>query len=108
YAAKPDYIESLAAFVRGRPPQPLEAFLQQSNAVIAHDAESQLGKITAPTQITFGRHDLVTSTRFADAMKNGIRKSETVIFEDCSHAPIYENVTAFNQKTLAFLQRNAG
>jgi len=108
YAAKPDYIESLAAFVRGRPPQPLEAFLQQSNAVIAHDAESQLGKITAPTQITFGRHDLVTSTRFADAMKNGIRKSETVIFEDCSHAPIYENVAAFNQKTLAFLQRNAG
>ena len=40
YAAKPGYIESLAAFVRGRPPQPLEAFLQQSSAVIGHDAES--------------------------------------------------------------------
>lgn len=51
YAAKPDYIESLAAFVRGRPPQSLEAFLQQSNAIIGHDAESQLGKIAAPTQI---------------------------------------------------------
>jgi len=108
YAAKPDYIEALATFVRGRPAQPLEAFLQQSNAVIGHDAQSQLGKIAAPTQITFGRHDLVTSTRFLDALKTGIRKSETVVFEDCSHAPIYENVADFNQKTLAFLKRNSG
>jgi pimeloyl-ACP methyl ester carboxylesterase len=108
YATKPDYIESLAAFVRGRPAQSLDAFLQQSNAVIGHDAQSQLGKITVPTQITFGRHDIVTSTRFWDAMKNGIRKSEFVVFEDCSHAPIYENVSEFNQKTLAFLKRNTG
>jgi pimeloyl-ACP methyl ester carboxylesterase len=108
YATKPDYVESLAAFVRGRPVQPLEAFLQQSNAVIGHDATSQLGKITAPTQITFGRYDLVTSTRFSEAMKSGIRKSELVVFEDCSHAPIYENVSDFNERTLAFLKRNAG
>ena len=108
YAAKPDYIESLAAFVRGRPAQPLAAFLQQSNAVIGHDAESQLGKIAAPTQITFGRQDIVTSTRFSDAMKNSIRKSEIVVFENCSHAPIYEKVSEFNQKTLAFLKRNTG
>ena len=69
YAAKPEYIESLAAFVRGRPVQPLEAFLRQSDAVIAHDAGAALAGIKAPTQITFGRHDVVTSTRFADAMK---------------------------------------
>jgi pimeloyl-ACP methyl ester carboxylesterase len=108
YAAKPDYIESLAAFVRSRPEQPLDAFLRQSDAVIVHDALSQLGRIKAPTQITFGRHDLATSTRFANAMKNGIRDSELVIFEDCSHAPIYENVAEFNGKTLAFLQRQIG
>jgi 3-oxoadipate enol-lactonase len=106
YAAKQDYIHSLADFVRGRPAQPLTAFLQQSNAVINHDAEAQLGRIVAPTQITFGRHDLVTSTRFADGMKNNIRGSELLIFEGCSHAPIYENVEEFNQKTLAFLQRH--
>ncbi len=107
YAAKPDYIQSLADFVRGRPTQPLAAFLQQSNAVINHDVEAQLGRIAAPTQITFGRHDLVTSTRFADGMKNNIRGSELLIFEGCAHAPIYEKVEEFNQKTLAFLQRHA-
>src|SRR5229473_7435528 len=92
YAAKPDYIQSLADFVRSRPAQPLAAFIQQSNAVIAHDAASQLGRITAPTQLTFGRHDLVTSTRFADQMRSNIRGCELLIFEECAHAPIYEKV----------------
>jgi hypothetical protein len=29
------------------------------------------------------------------------------VFEDCSHAPIYENVEEFNGRTLDFLKRNA-
>jgi len=108
YAAKPDYIEQLAAFVRSRPKQPLDAFLRQSEAVIAHDAAGALAGIKAPTQITFGRHDMVTSTRFAEALKGGIKGSELLVFEDCSHAPIYENVADFNAKTLAFLKRQIG
>ena len=108
YAAKPDYIRSLADFVLSRPEQPLAAFMQQSNAVIAHDVEAQLGSITAPTQITFGRHDLATSTRFADRMKGSIRDSELLIFEGCAHTPIYEKVEEFNQKTLRFLQHHTG
>lgn len=105
YASKPDYIQSLADFVRSRPAQPLSAFIQQSNAVMGHDVEAQLARIGAPTQITFGRHDLVTSTRFADRMNGSIRGSELEIFEACAHAPIYEKVDEFNRKTLGFLQR---
>jgi pimeloyl-ACP methyl ester carboxylesterase len=108
YAAKPDYIQSLANFVRSRPAQSLASFIQQSNAVTAHDAESQLDRITAPTLITFGRHDMLTSTRFADRMKGRIRNSEVLIFEGCAHAPLYENVEEFNGKTVAFLQQHAG
>jgi pimeloyl-ACP methyl ester carboxylesterase len=104
YAAKPEYIQALADFVLSRPVQPLSAFIQQSNAVIAHDGEAQLSRISAPTQITFGRYDLATSTRFADRMTGGIRNSELLIFEGCAHAPIYEQVEEFNQKTLRFLQ----
>ena len=106
YAAKPEYIQGLADFVRSRPAQPLASFLQQSQAVLSHNVEAQLDRITAPTQITFGRHDLLTSTRFADRMKNTIRGSELLIFEGSSHAPIYEQVEEFNQQTLAFLQRH--
>jgi len=106
YAARPDYIQSLADFVRSRPAQPLASFIQQSSAVLAHDVEAQLRRITAATQITFGRTDLLTS-RFADRLKGNIRDSELVIFEGCAHAPLYEKVEEFNQETLAFLQRHA-
>jgi pimeloyl-ACP methyl ester carboxylesterase len=110
YAARPDYVDSLATFVRGRPMPPVEAFLRQSNAVLGHDAAAQLGRIAAPTQVTFGGRDLVCSTRFADALTGagGIAGAELVVFEDCSHAPIYENVEEFNDRTLAFLQRHSG
>ena len=107
YAQKPDYIQGLSDFVRSRPKQPIDAFIQQSDAVLTHDAQAQLGKIRAPTQITFGRRDVVTSTRFADRLKNGIGNSELYIFEDCSHAPLYENVPAFNAKTLEFLRKHS-
>jgi pimeloyl-ACP methyl ester carboxylesterase len=105
YASKPDYLQALTEFVRSRPVQPVAAFLQESNAVIAHDVSAQLSQITAPTQITFGHQDMLTSTRFADRMTGAIRRSELLIFEGCAHAPIYEKVEEFNQKTLAFLQR---
>ncbi len=107
YDARPDYIDALSDFVRGRPSQPLDAFMRQSNAVIAHDADAQLGKIQAPTQITFGHYDMVTSTRFAERLQT-IQQSELVIFDGCAHAPIYEKVDEFNQTTLEFLKRQSG
>jgi pimeloyl-ACP methyl ester carboxylesterase len=107
YAAKPDYIDSLADFVRSRPMPPVDAFLRQSDAVIAHDATGILNLITAPTQITFGQYDAVTSVRFAGPLTEAIKGAELVIFEGCAHAPIYENVAEFNARTLDFLTRNS-
>lgn len=107
YAQQPDLIQTLCDFVRSRPPQPVDAFIQQTGAVLTHDAAAQLGAILAPTQITFGRHDAITSTRFAEPLRTGIRGSVLHVFEDCSHAPLYENVPAFNETTLAFLRSHA-
>ena len=70
--------------------------------------ESQLNRIKAPTQITFGKFDMITSTRFESALKDSISNSEVLIFDGCAHAPIYEKVDEFNQKTLGFLQRHSG
>ncbi len=108
YATKFDVIQSLAAFVRSRPPMSVDAFMKQSNAVLAHDVESELSRITAPTLITFGRHDQVTSVRFAEPLQTGIRNTEFYVFETASHAPIYEVTEEFNQRTLAFLQQHSG
>jgi 3-oxoadipate enol-lactonase len=106
YDERPDYAQSLADFVRGRPPQPPEAFMWQSDAVLAHDASAVLGKIEAPTQVTFGAHDLVTSTRFADPLTSGIAGSELVVFDHLSHGALHEDPEAFNRATLDFLLRN--
>lgn len=108
YAAKPEYIDSLSDFVRGRPMPPVDAFLRQSGAVLSHDATAVLGQIQAPTQVTFGQRDAATSTRFAGALTEAIKESELVVFEECSHTPIYENVEEFNARTLAFLTRHRG
>lgn len=105
YAERPDYIQSLSDFVRSRPAQTVADFILQSNAVIAHDVEEQLINITAPTQISFGSHDMVTSTRFAFPMQERIRNTELIIFDRCAHAPNFERVDEFNQRTLEFLQR---
>jgi pimeloyl-ACP methyl ester carboxylesterase len=74
--------------------------------VLAHDATAVLGSIKAPTLVTFGRYDMVTSTRFAAPLTEAIGKSEVIVFEDCAHTPIYENANGFNEQTLAFLQRH--
>jgi len=107
YSARPEHIDALAGFVRSRPVQSVDDFIRQSNAVIAHDVEAHLGRIGVPTQITLGRHDQLTSSRFADRLKSGISNSEVLIFEGCAHAPLYEHVEEFNEKTLQFLQRQA-
>jgi pimeloyl-ACP methyl ester carboxylesterase len=105
YAQRPEFVAALEEFVRGRPPQPADAFLQQTEAVLAHDAEAQLGRIVAPTQVTYGRWDLVTSTRFAPALTEGIKDAELLVFEHLSHAGLHEDAEQFNRATLEFLTR---
>ena len=106
YAQRPEFVDTLTQFVHSRPAQPLDAFLAQSDAVLGHDASAALGDIRAPTQITFGAHDLVTSTRFAEPLRDGITDSEVVVFDHLSHGALHEDPEAFNGATLEFLSRH--
>ena len=105
YVGRPEFVDTLVDFVRGRPAQPVDPFLAQIDAVIAHDASAVLGEIDAPTLITFGARDLVCSTRFAEPLKSGIGRSELVVFDHLSHAGLHEDPEAFNCATLDFLLR---
>ncbi|MGP0053229.1 MAG: alpha/beta fold hydrolase, partial [Solirubrobacteraceae bacterium] len=106
YDERPEYAQALADFVRGRPAQPPEAFLSQTDAVLAHDASTALGEIEAPTLVTFGAHDLVTSTHFAGRLTDTIANCELIVFDHLSHAALHEDPEAFNRPTLDFLQRH--
>jgi pimeloyl-ACP methyl ester carboxylesterase len=105
YVERPEFVDMLVDFVRGRPAQPVEAFLAQIDAAIGHDASAVLGEIDAPTLITFGARDLVCSTRFAEPLKSGIVGSELVVFEHLSHCGLHEDPETFNRATLDFLLR---
>jgi aminoacrylate hydrolase len=105
YVERPEFVDALADFVRGRPAQPADAFVAQIDAVIAHDAGAALGDIEVPTLITFGARDLVCSTRFAQPLKNGITGSELLVFDHLSHAGLHEDPDTFNRATLDFLLR---
>jgi len=105
YVERPEFVDALADFVRGRPAQPVDAFLAQTEAAIAHDATAMLGQIEAPTLITFGARDLVCSTRFAEPLERGIADSELVVFDHLSHAGLHEDPDTFNSATLDFLLR---
>jgi pimeloyl-ACP methyl ester carboxylesterase len=105
YVDRPEFVDTLVDFVRGRPAQPVDAFSAQIDAVVAHDASAALGEITAPTLITFGARDLVCGTRFAEPLKSGIAGSELVVFDHLSHAGLHEDPETFNRETLDFLLR---
>jgi pimeloyl-ACP methyl ester carboxylesterase len=105
YSERPEFVATLVDFVRGRPAQPVDAFLAQIDAVIAHDANAVLSEIAAPTLITFGARDLVCSTRFAEPLNSGIAGSELVTFDHLSHAGLHEDPETFNRATLEFLLR---
>jgi pimeloyl-ACP methyl ester carboxylesterase len=105
YVERPEFVDTLVDFVRGRPAQPVDAFVAQIDAVLAHDASAALGEIDAPTLITFGARDLVCSTRFAHPLQSGIAGSELIVFDHLSHAALHEDPETFNRATLDFLLR---
>jgi pimeloyl-ACP methyl ester carboxylesterase len=107
YATRPEYIETLQAFVRSRPAQSVESFLQQTRAVLSHDVEAQLSRIKAPTQLTVGQYDQITPLRNAEHIRRSVPNSEVVVFENCSHAVLFENVEEFNRRVLEFLKGRA-
>jgi pimeloyl-ACP methyl ester carboxylesterase len=81
YIDRPELVGTLVDFVRGRPAQPVDAFLAQTDAVIAPDASAAPGAVDVPTPVTFGARDLVCCTRFAEPLKSRIAGSELVVFD---------------------------
>jgi pimeloyl-ACP methyl ester carboxylesterase len=104
--SRPEFADALADFVRSRPAQPLDAFLAQTEAAMAHDVSPVLGEIGVPSLITVGAHDLVCSSRFAERINSRISGSELVVFEHLSHGGLNEDPETFNGATLDFLLRH--
>ena len=51
---------------------------------------------------------LTPQRQLVSLMTSQIRNSELIVFEECAHAPIYEKVEEFNQRTFSFILRYVG
>jgi pimeloyl-ACP methyl ester carboxylesterase len=103
YAARPEVIREFTEIVRARGALSVEGFMAQSRAVLDHDASAVLDRISAPTMITYGARDVLTSTRFAPALVDGIADARLVVFDHLSHAGFNEDPDTFTAATLDFM-----
>ncbi|HWL79153.1 alpha/beta fold hydrolase [Microbacterium sp.] len=69
--------------------------------------DEELAKITAPTLITVGSEDILTTPRHAHDLYRGIRGSELVTVEDGGHAYYSENPGLFASLQLGWVLRHS-
>jgi len=62
-----------------------------------------LGNITCPTLIIWGRQDRILPVAHAQVAKDGTPNAELHIFDSCGHEPHFEHPEEFNKLVLEFL-----
>lgn len=69
------------------------------------DLRNELSKINIPTAIFHGTKDVICEYALAEQMKNGIKNSYIVKFENSGHGLFLEELEKFNTELLSFLKK---
>ena len=72
------------------------------------EVEDRLGDVTQPVLILAGLHDRACSVESAQAIAEGLRRGELVIFESSGHMTFVEENDAFVRAVRGFLRPHAG
>jgi pimeloyl-ACP methyl ester carboxylesterase len=59
--------------------------------------------ITAPTLVTHGRRDALILPRAAEMTAAAIKGATVSLYDDCGHAPFYEDAERYNRELAAFV-----
>lgn len=78
-------------------------YIRQNWACLEHDTLGRLGDIDCPTLIMGGTQDPICSPTCTEWLSTGIRNSETVMFEGCSHFFLMEQPEKFMTALSAWL-----
>lgn len=104
YLDRPGALDDLEREERDAPfPQSAEAFCDQAEACLTHDALGRLGEIAAPTLVTVGDSDFLSPAYHSRAIAERIPDARLHVWPSMGHAPFYELPEEFNQLNLAFL-----
>ena len=74
--------------------------------MLGQPLNDQLGRVSAPTLIIWGRHDRLIDVSCCDVLQAGIADSHCVIFEDIGHVPMLERPAQSAAAHLEHLQKN--
>jgi pimeloyl-ACP methyl ester carboxylesterase len=85
--------------------QPLDHFLRQIQAIMGHDAEERLSRITCPVLLLVGEDDSVAPVRYTRQLQQRLPQGQVVMLPGVGHAPPIENPEGFNSCLLEFLSR---
>lgn len=95
--------ERLMAEMKSCPPEVVRVDFE---ACDAFDVQDRLDRIQCPTLILHGNQDVMTPTKYADIMRDGIKGSKVVFIEPAGHMPMMEQPEAYNAAILDFIRQN--
>lgn len=78
--------------------------LSISKSAIRHNMSNDLGALTKPALIIWGRQDAVTPPDVADKFNELLPDSELHWIDHCGHAPMMEHPDTFNEITLKWMK----
>jgi len=81
-----------------------QAFCDQAEACLGHEALEEVRGITAPTLITVGEADILTPPAHARALHERIPGSRLHVWPEMGHAPFWEIPDEFNALNREFLE----
>ena len=83
---------------------PLNGFIEQLDALLAHDVKDRLGRIIASTLVIVGTDDRVIKPASSDVIASLVPKSKLVKLKGGSHAFSGEMSSEFNKAVFDFLR----
>lgn len=90
--------------LRGRHPQPREAFERQLAAARSYDCSARLGEIHAPTLVAHGRRDRTVPLDLARELSEGIAGSRLAVFRGGHAFFLFGERRRFLDEAVAFLR----
>jgi pimeloyl-ACP methyl ester carboxylesterase len=98
-------VRAALRFAGAQPMQPVNGFLGQVDAALAHDAVARLPGLRAPTLVVHGALDQLASPAGAEEMARIIPGAELLVLPDVGHAVNLEGQRAVNAALRAFWRR---
>jgi pimeloyl-ACP methyl ester carboxylesterase len=89
-------------FAATQPLQPVQGFVGQLEAALAHDATGRLGSLRVPTLIVHGALDQLAPSAGAEELARLIPGAQLLILPDVGHAVNLEGQRAVNAALRAF------